>query len=151
MKMKKKIHWKRLKRAALFVDAANIFYSQKTLGWRVDYRKFLDFFKSRTNLVYAGFYSAGVKTDKRQQSDFDVKIAIDLVLMARKFDSVIMVSGDSDFEPALKYLKEKKKKIIVISNRGHVSKELIKLADRYIPLETLKNYIVKSEKSQSPK
>ena len=180
---KRKIYWKTLKKTALFVDAANIFYSQKTLGWRLDYEKFLNYFKSKTDIVYAGFYSAGIATNKKQQKffqavrgigysteirelkiikdkrgktivhkgDFDVKIAIDLVLMAKKFDSVILASGDSDFAPALEYLKQQGKRIIVVSARGHISRELISLSSRYLPLENMKNKIKKEKIKKSPR
>ena len=32
------IHWKKLKRTMLFIDASNIYYSQRTLGWQIDYQ-----------------------------------------------------------------------------------------------------------------
>ena len=43
--MSKRIYWKTCKKTSIFIDAANVFYSQKTLRWRVDYEKFLNFFK----------------------------------------------------------------------------------------------------------
>ena len=29
----------------VFIDAANIFYSQQTLGWRISYEKLMKYFK----------------------------------------------------------------------------------------------------------
>lgn len=165
----------RKRRIAIFIDAANIFYSQRTLGWRVDYKKFLTYWRKQGNLKEAYFYSAVISTRKEQlkffnalkkigykvitrevkivhdkknkkmihKGNFDVKLAIDLVLKAKEFDIAVLASGDSDFEPAIEYLRSVKKKVVVVSARGHVARELIKQANEYIPLEKLKNEIFK--------
>jgi len=31
-------------KAGIFIDEANLFYSQKALGWRIDWQKVLEFF-----------------------------------------------------------------------------------------------------------
>ena len=36
------------KRVSLFVDAANILYSQQSLGWKIDYKKLIKYFKKKT-------------------------------------------------------------------------------------------------------
>lgn len=160
-------------RIALFIDAANIFYSQKTLGWRVDYEKFWEYWSKQGKIVGAYFYTAVVSTNKKQldffnalkrigytvvtrevkvihdrknkvtiqKGNFDVKLAIDIVLKAKEFDIAVLASGDSDFEPVIEYLRSVKKKVIVISARGHVAKELIKKSNEYLPLEKLKKEI----------
>ena len=40
-------------RVYVFVDAANILYSQQSLGWRVDYKKLLEYFKN-VDLFHSG-------------------------------------------------------------------------------------------------
>lgn len=76
-----------------------------------------------------------------QKGNFDVKLAIDLVLKAKEFDTAVLASGDSDFEPAVEYLRSLKKKIIVVSARGHIARELTRKAIEYLPLEKLKSEI----------
>jgi uncharacterized LabA/DUF88 family protein len=44
------------KTAGIFVDEANLFYSQKSLGWRVDWKKVLEFFKQLYNIEIAQYY-----------------------------------------------------------------------------------------------
>src|SRR3989344_3748590 len=58
------------KRIAIFIDAANIFYSQRTLGWRVDYEKFLDYWSKIGKVTGSYFYTAVVSTNKTQLSFF---------------------------------------------------------------------------------
>ncbi|MBI2028781.1 MAG: NYN domain-containing protein [Candidatus Levybacteria bacterium] len=160
-------------RISIFIDAANIFYSQKTLGWRVDYEKFLSYWKEQGKAKGAYFYTAVISTKQKQlkffhalgklgytvitrevkvirdrknkkiiqKGNFDVKLAIDLVLKAKEFDIAVLGSGDSDFEPAVEYLRSINKKIIIVSARGHVARELIKRANSYLPLQKLKEKI----------
>ena len=163
------------KRIALFIDAANIFYSQKTLGWKIDYEKFLVYWQKKGRISGVYFYTAVISTNKRQlgffqalkkigytiitrevkiihdkknkkrvkKGNFDVKLAIDLVIKAKEFDIAVLASGDSDFEPVVEYLRSIKKNVIVVSARGHIAKELVRKANKYVPLEKLKRDIMR--------
>lgn len=53
-------------RTAVFIDAANILYSQKTLGWRVDYKKLKAYLEYETQLISIHFYSGKVGVDEKQ-------------------------------------------------------------------------------------
>ncbi len=64
-----------------------------------------------------------------------------MVDLADKYDTAILVSGDSDFGPPIDRIKKKGKRIIVMSTKGHISRELIEKA-KYINLKKLKNEIV---------
>ena len=163
------------KRIALFIDAANIFYSQKTLGWKIDYEKFLVYWQKKGRISGVYFYTAVISTNKRQlgffqalkkigytiitrevkiihdkkirkrvqKGNFDVKLAIDLVIKAKESDIAVLASGDSDFEPVVEYLRSIKKNVIVVSARGHIAKELVRKANKYVPLEKLKRDIMR--------
>ena len=50
-------------RVALFIDGANLYSASRNLGFDVDYRNLLGFFRSRANVVRAYYYSAVVETD----------------------------------------------------------------------------------------
>ncbi len=45
-------------RAALFIDAANVFYSEKTMGWKIDFAKVYEYFNKHFALYNAFYYSA---------------------------------------------------------------------------------------------
>ena len=162
-------------RISIFIDAANIFYSQKSLGWRVDYKKFLSYWQSQRRITGVYFYTAVILTKKEQlkffralekigytvitrevkvihdrknkkmvqKGNFDVKMAIDIVLRAKEFDVAILASGDSDFEPVVEHLRSVKKKVVIVSARGHVARELVRSANQYMPLEKLKKEIMR--------
>lgn len=154
----------------MFIDAANILYSQQTLGWDIDYKKLIQYFKKNTKLVTANFYSGRNSTNDKQTSFFkkmesfgykvttkevkwirdrntkilrgkgnlDIELALDVVQSMKTYDTLVLLSGDSDFEPVVNLAKSNKKKVLVLSTRGHISKELARSADKYIPLEVLK-------------
>lgn len=55
-------------KAAVFIDAANIFYSQRTLGWRIDYAKLAEYLKKETNLDGLYYYTGKVGALEKQVS-----------------------------------------------------------------------------------
>lgn len=80
------------------------------------------------------------KEDLRK-ANFDVEITIDVLTLEENYDTLILFSGDSDFDYLVKTLRNKGKKIIIISARYHISKELIASCDKYIDLKKLRPYI----------
>ena len=46
-------------RVYVFVDAANILYSQQSLRWRVDYKKLKEYFEKECDLKGIYFYTDG--------------------------------------------------------------------------------------------
>lgn len=162
-------------RVAVFIDAANILYSQQTLKWNIDYKKLINYFKKNTKLVSAYFYSGKISKNNKQAKFFkkmqsfgyvvvtkevkwikdkngkilkgkgnlDIELALDLTHSASSYETAILMSGDSDFETAISFVKNKGKRVIVMSARGHISKELIKAAYKYIPFETLRDEFIK--------
>ncbi|HEX9722415.1 MAG TPA: NYN domain-containing protein [Candidatus Paceibacterota bacterium] len=73
-----------------------------------------------------------------RKANFDVEIAVDAVEMIQKLDTFVLLSGDSDFDYLLQYLKRRGKRTIVISAKHHVAKELIETSDKYIDLRKLR-------------
>ncbi|MFH1030291.1 MAG: NYN domain-containing protein [bacterium] len=76
-----------------------------------------------------------------RKANFDVEIAVDAMEMVDKFDTLVLFSGDSDFNYLVENLKQKNKRIIVISSKYHVAKELIQSSSKYIDIRKLKALI----------
>lgn len=158
-------------RTMLFIDAANILYSQKDLGWFVDYKKLKAYFEKNSKLIGIHYYTGKVGTLEKQvaflnklnsvgykvkakevkmiklgngkllpKGNLDVELALDAYRLSDKYDTIILFSGDSDFDYLLDLLKEKGKQILVVSTRGHVSRELLD-AGRYLDLDKLREFI----------
>lgn len=84
------------------------------------------------------FDEDGKFSGKIHKCNFDIEIALDMLTKINKYDTIFLWSGDSDFDLLLKYLKNKGKKIVIICARNYLSKELHRIADKFIPAERLK-------------
>ena len=51
-------------RTALFIDGANLYSASRNLGFDVDYRNMLDYFRAKTNIIRAYYYSAVLETEE---------------------------------------------------------------------------------------
>jgi uncharacterized LabA/DUF88 family protein len=158
-------------RVYVFIDAANILYSQQSLHWKVDYKKLKEYFEIECDLQAVYFYTGRVGENHKQSSflkrlkdigyqvvakevkrikisrntyewkgNLDAELIIDVLKNINNFDTCILMSGDSDFAPLVDELKDKKKWVIVMSTKNHISRELIERA-KYINLKKLKDKI----------
>ncbi len=73
-----------------------------------------------------------------RKANFDVEITLDAMTFFNDYDTLILFSGDSDFDSLIKRLRQNGKKAIVISSRYHISRELIESCTRYIDLKKLR-------------
>jgi uncharacterized LabA/DUF88 family protein len=76
-----------------------------------------------------------------RKCNFDIEIAMDMLLKIEKYDTALLWSGDSDFHLLMQYLKSKKKKVITVCARDFVSKELRENSDRYMPADSFKEHL----------
>lgn len=156
----------------VFVDGENLFYAQRTLGWRISYEKLMEYLKRECGqdvkcFVYSGKdeyntrqvkffdmleingYIVRTKVIKkikdreggyRWKNNLDMELAFEMDDTKEKYDTAILISGDSDFATPVDRIKKAGKRIIVFSTRGHISKELLERA-KYIDLRKLKEEI----------
>lgn len=64
--------WKPFGKVSIFIDAANVFYSQRDLGWTINFKRFIPFFTSVTEkLCGVSFYFAlwFEKNQKRENEE----------------------------------------------------------------------------------
>jgi len=144
--------------------------------WKMDYKKLRRFFLKESKLVSMNFYSArfwteshdgflaflkrngyrlltkSVKevglTEKHRKANFDVEIAVDAVSWMSNYDTLVLFSGDSDFAYLLEFLRRKRKNIVVISQRGHIAKELVMVANFYRDIYKFRNDFLRVDEKQ---
>ena len=81
--------------------------------------------------------------DGFHKGNLDVELTMDILETKDNYDTLILISGDSDFEPLLRLMKKKyKKKCLVIATKHSISIELIRCA-KYVNFNKLKKYIRK--------
>ncbi len=145
-------------RAAVYIDGANLFFTQRHLGWQIDFSRLMAFFISAYVSVQANYYVPASEPVSEENAAFtrvltahgyritskpvkkivnketgvvvmkgnlDVELVVDALSAADQYDTFILFSGDSDFLPLLRALKEKGKEIIVYSTQGLSARELL--------------------------
>ncbi|KKQ45492.1 MAG: hypothetical protein US65_C0053G0008 [Candidatus Yanofskybacteria bacterium GW2011_GWC2_37_9] len=159
-------------RVYIFIDAENVFYSQRTLGWKISYEKLIKYLKKECGdeikcFVYKGVdeNNAGQKKfldmldingyilrtkvvkrikaeggDYRWKSNLDIELAFEMDDTKDKYNTAVLFSGDSDFSVPIDRIKKAGKRIIVVSTRGHIARELLERA-KFIDLRKLRNEI----------
>ena len=185
-----------------FIDASNLFYGgEKSLGWKIDYRKLLIYLKDKYKISKALYFGGAeihdfdfdylknetvpveglekyltkiinergdkmseamllllnrhlqrirfyLKLEKfgyelhlkpvklyeqddgttKRKANCDVDMTFYLMKEKDSFDKVVILSGDGDFLPILKYLKEKGKEIIVLARGLRTAREIRQFA-----------------------
>lgn len=149
-------------RVGVFVDVQNLYYSARNVyKSKVDFRAILKEAIKEKNLIRAIAYviRADVKDEKNffdalknlgyevkekdlqvfyggaKKGDWDIGIAMDLIELAPKLDTVILVSGDGDFVPLVRHLKHALGCYVEVMAFGKSSSQkLIEAADNYFDL-----------------
>lgn len=67
--------------------------------------------------------SSSNKKIRRRKCDFDIEIALDVFLNINQIETLVLFSGDGDYEPLVKFCIEKGKRIIIVANPGSLGKE----------------------------
>ena len=122
-----------MNRIAIFVDVQNIYYTvRQAYGRQFDYRKLWQRVSSEGEIVSATAYATHRNDDKQlkfqdalkhigftvklkpyiqrsdgsAKGDWDVGIAIDVMEAARDVDTVVLLSGDGDFDLLLEKIRQ---------------------------------------------
>lgn len=80
-----------------------------------------------------------------RKANFDVEIAVDAVFKLSSYDTLVLFSGDCDFEYLLKFLRGQNKNVIVFSRSGHVAKELPPASSYYFDLADFRSDLLRVE------
>lgn len=185
-----------------FIDASNLFYGgEKSLGWKIDYKKLIKYLKEKYNVSNV-YYFGGVeihgyeydylknetvplKTLEKRMTDYiskngktldearllllsrhlqrirfylkldqfgyklflkpvktyhqeggttqrkancDVEMAFHLMKEKENFERVVVLSGDGDFLPLLKYLRETGREVIILARGPRTAREIRQFA-----------------------
>jgi len=106
------------------------------------YQKFISFlgklnrFELRQGrLAFRGTDAAGERLF--EQKGVDVMLAIDLFRMAtsRQIQKAVLVTGDSDFVPAIKLAKDEGMEVVLYYDGAKFSRDLIECCDVSVPIE----------------
>jgi uncharacterized protein (TIGR00288 family) len=159
-------------RIGVFVDVQNMYYSAKQLySSKVNFRTILKDVIADRELVRAIAYviKADVKDENTfydaledmgfevrakdlqvfysgaKKGDWDVGIAMDVMRLAPKLDTVVLVSGDGDFSDLLEHAKSLGCRTEVVAFGKTTSHKLRDVTDLFIDLDKDKKYLLKKK------
>lgn len=137
-----------------FIDASNIIYGTRDEGWKVDFRKLYKYLRERYECWKIYYFAGEEKNNLKQKRFYRLlgKIGYELILkpvkiyrqnrhLVRKancdvdltfyamrdldkFQRVIFLSGDGDFEILLAHFLKLRKQVIVIANAHRTAREI---------------------------
>lgn len=156
-------------RIGVFVDVQNMYYSAKNLYTKkVNFKTLLKDAIAERQLVRAIAYviKADVKDEQTfysvleeigfevrskelqvfyggaKKGDWDVGIAMDVMRLAPKLDTIILISGDGDFSDLLDHAKSLGCRTEVMAFGRTTSHKLIEVADLFIDLDKNNKYLL---------
>ena len=148
-------------RVAVFIDGNNLFHAARFHNIDIDYNKLLRVLLGDGRLLRAFFYTGVDVGAKRQQgfllwmrrngfrvvqkelktfydgtrkANLDVEIAVDMLSLAGRYDTAVLVSGDEDFVYAVNAVAYKGCRVEVAGFRSNTAPKLIDVADYFIDL-----------------
>ena len=70
----------------------------------------------------------------------DTDIVVDAVARMHEYDTAVIMSGDSDFVSLVNLLRGNSKRVIIVSTRWHVAKDLIRAANYYVDMNKFRQH-----------
>lgn len=96
-------------------------------------------------------YSDHSSDNPHRKANFDVELAVDASLSHEDYDTMVLFSGDCDFEYLLKRLRGINKNTIVFSRAGHIAKELPPACNEYFDIIDFRHEILSIKKAPDAK
>ncbi|MEZ9062939.1 MULTISPECIES: NYN domain-containing protein [unclassified Vibrio] len=148
---------------AILVDVQNVYYTTRDkYRSNFDYNQFWYVATEGRNVIAANAYAISSQDPKQRQfhhilrgvgfnvklkpfiqrrdgsakGDWDVGIALDAIELAETVDTIVLVSGDGDFEILVERIKERfGKPVEVYGVPGFTAQNLIDSASKFVPIE----------------
>jgi uncharacterized LabA/DUF88 family protein len=161
----------------VFIDAQNLYYGIKSLGWKLDYRKFRIYLKEKYNVetaylfmgkiaeykhLYFALQKVGfrlcykevtITKDGSVKGNVDVELVLQTMIDYHNYDKALIVSSDGDFCCLVNYLYNRDKLKLVMSPHINTCSIFLKKAakEKIIFLDTLRIKIeYKSKNKKAP-
>ena len=163
-------------RIGVFVDVQNMYYSAKNLyKSKVNFKNILREATANRKIIRAIAYV--IKADEKDENsfyealeemgfeikskdlqvfyggakkgDWDVGIAMDVMRLAPKLDTIVLISGDGDFSDLLEHAKSLGCRVEVVAFGKTTSHKLKEVADFFTDLDKDNRYLLKKRKQRS--
>lgn len=148
-------------RIAIFVDSQNLYYSAR-MGYaaKVNYEKLLKLITENRTLIRAYAYivqppdgdvkpfamslehigyivkikDVRTRSDGSAKANWDMGMALDILGILDRVDTIVLASGDGDFVPLVDFIKTKSKRVEIFAFAENTAYDLKEKADKFEPL-----------------
>ncbi len=148
-------------RIALFVDSQNLYYSAR-MGYaaKVNYEKLLRLITENRKLVKAYAYivqppdgdvkpfatslerigyivktkDVRTRANGSAKANWDMGIALDILGILERVDTIVLASGDGDFVPLVDFIKARNRRVEIFAFAENTAYDLKEKADKFQPL-----------------
>ncbi|WP_217516710.1 LabA-like NYN domain-containing protein [Vibrio metschnikovii] len=152
-----------MEKIAILVDVQNVYYTcRERYGRHFNYNQFWRQVTQGRHVFKANAYAIASKEPQQRQfhhilrgvgfevmlkpfiqrsdgsakGDWDVGIALDAYELAQQVDTVVLVSGDGDFEPLVERIQQRfQVKVEVYGVPRLTAQSLIDVASQFVPIE----------------
>ena len=158
-------------RVAIFIDGRSLFYAALQLGIEINYTKLLHCLTAGTRLLrpyfYTGFDSNNDKrhnfllwmrrngyrviakeliefADGSKKADLNIEITVDMMTLIGSYDTAVLVSGDGNLAYAVNAIAYQGVRVEVVGLATATSDNLINVADAFVDLEAIQDWIRKT-------
>lgn len=166
-------------RVGIFIDVPNLYHSAKHLFQaKVNFKKLVEFLIGDRKLIRAIAYDvdtqqedkeaflnallkAGIEVKSKplqsypgglKKGDWDVGITVDAIKLSKRLDTIVLCTGDGDYLPLVKYLKENSGCLVEVAGfRASTSSALISEVDYFFDISQYsKRFLIRGELKNAP-
>lgn len=157
----------------VFIDAGNVFFTQKTMGWNIDWLRFQCIFGKTTDFFYFTAFDPNNPSQIKQNAflanhnftlftkpihlikgdhkgNLDVELTWEVAKKLETYSAIVLVSGDGDFEYMLNDVKNTfRKSVVVIGSQKNSNYKLMQNFE-FLSLESIKSKIIRKLPKKYP-
>lgn len=128
-----------------FIDSQNLNMGVKSMGWKIDYRRFRQYLRNKYNIskafIFIGYIPGNESLytslqemgfilifkptmelpDGKIKGNVDAELVLHTMIQLPNFDKAIIVSGDGDFRCLVEYLADQEKLLKIMAPNKHFS------------------------------
>jgi len=155
-----------MKKVYAFIDSQNLNLGVRSQGWRLDFRKFRQYLRSKyqvekaylfigqlpgnealyTSLQEYGYILIFKPTLERKEQgkvvvkgNVDAELVLHTMIHFNDYDQALIVSGDGDFHCLIEYLEGKDKLLYIMVPNKHYSSLLRKFSSYIVRIDWLRD------------
>lgn len=153
-----------------FIDSQNLNLGVRSLGWKLDWRKFRQYLRNKYNvteafafigykagneMLYAKMQQMGYIVvlkptmelpDKTVKGNVDAELVLHTMIQYKNYNKAIIISGDGDFHCLVEYLDQQNKLLHILAPNRHYSSLLRKYNNYVVRIDLLRNSLEELKK-----